>query len=146
MDKEFQRLLDLFSLSQEGKHVDVNEVLKEAVVFFDHLKDVFKTGSDEDKKEMVGVMNTMYSKLLAESDSLVARSGLTQEQMEQYCENPQNFSKEQWEMIGEARKKMLDSGFEISRYLQGKGDAPSKNKDAPKRSSGASRRDKWMRS
>ncbi len=145
MKEEFKRLLDLFSLSQEGKLASVDEVLKESVVFFDKLKDVFKTGSEDEKKEMLHVMNQMYSKLLTESQTLVKKSGMTDEQLEQFCDNPQNFTKEQWQMMEEARRQMLNSGREISRYLQGKPSEASSS-EPPARPRKSSSKDRWLRS
>jgi hypothetical protein len=143
MKEEYKRLFDLFSMSREGKEVDLNEVLRESLVFFDQIKETFKDGTEEDKKEMMKVMNEMYQKLMSETKFLAEKSGMSEEELYHYTENPNNFDPEQWKTMQETKKKMFESGRQISSYMKGK--KPPEN--APTYGSKAVRakKDKWTR-
>jgi hypothetical protein len=146
MQEEFKRLVELFSLTQEGKSVNLNEVLQESLVFFEKLKETFKEGSEDDKREIMKVMSDMYAKLLEESKNIADRTGMNEDELNRYCENPNNFTPEQWASMQEAKKKMFDSGREISHYLRGKEppkDAPSLKEKGDKKTVKV-KKDKWI--
>ncbi len=146
MQEEFKRLVELFSLTQEGKKVDLDEVLREALVFFETLKETFKEGSEEEKREMIHVMSEMYAKLLSESKNIAEKTGMSEDELNHFCDNPNNFTQEQWSSMQEAKKKMFDSGREISHYLKGK--TPPKDlpplKEKGEKKSVKVKKDKWI--
>ena len=145
---EFNRLIKLFQEGAEGKQINLEEVFSQSLEFFQHLKAQMETGNPEEKKEAMTMMAEMYKQMIAETKKISERSGLSEEQLMSYAENPANFTPDQWKQIQESRQKISEAGQDLSKVIQelakgGPLPTPSPKKEEKKGKK--SKKSQWMR-
>ncbi|MBS0652330.1 MAG: hypothetical protein JSR39_02260 [Verrucomicrobia bacterium] len=157
---EFNRLMNLFAQGAEGQAINLEEVFRQSLAFFEHLNVQLQKGSQEEKKEALMMMSEMYTQMMQETKKICEKTGMSEEQLTSYAENPSNFSPEQWSSIQEARKKMLSAGQNLAKSVSAMdpgaarktGDsspsAPASKEGEPKKSGHVkkSKKNQWMRS
>jgi hypothetical protein len=115
---EFNRLMALFHEGAEGKPINIEEVFAQSLMFFEHLKEQIRTGSPEERKEATDMMVQMYQQMMVETKRISERSGLSEEQLASYAENPSNFTQEQWRAIQESKEKIYRAGQDLAKSIQ----------------------------
>jgi len=115
---EYNRLIKLFHEGAEGKAVNLDEVFSQSLEFFQHLRAQMEKGGPEEKKEAVAMMSEMYQQMMAETKKIIERSGLSEEQLLSFAENPANFTTQQWQQIQESKQKITDAGRDLTQVIQ----------------------------
>ncbi len=116
---EFNRLIKLFHEGAEGKKpVNLEEIFRSSLEFFEHLKAQIQTGTPDEKKEALMMMAELYNQMTAETKHITERSGLSEEQLVSFAENPGNFSPEQWRAIQESRQRITKAGQDLAKVIQ----------------------------
>jgi hypothetical protein len=115
--EDFAQIFAFLESKEANKEIHFEMILKDSVAFFDKMKEIFQTGSEEDKKEMMGLMNGMYQSLLQKMQKLCEKSGMNQDQLFSYCDNPNNFAPDQWNLIQSAKNQLLRSGQGLSEQI-----------------------------
>ena len=118
---EFNRLIHLFKEGAAGNLVNLEEVFAQSVEFFNHLKAQVENGGPEEKKEALQLMTEFHQRMTEESKKIAERSGLSEEQLVTYAENPANFTPKQWEAIQESKSQISQAGHNLARTLYEKG-------------------------
>lgn len=147
---EFNRLVKLFHEGAEGKQpVNLEEIFRSSLEFFEHLKAQIQTGTPDEKKEALMMMAELYNQMTAETKHITERSGLSEEQLVSFAENPGNFSPEQWRSIQESRDRITKAGQDLAKVIQMLAQvappAPKEQKEKkhpPKKS----KKSEWLRS
>lgn len=152
---EFSRLMSLFADGAEGKPIDLEQVFSESLLFFEHLNEQLKNGSAEEKAEALKMMNEMYAEMIKETKKICEKTGMTEDQLSNFSESPDNFSADQWKGIQEAKEKLGKMGETLAKSLsslalpkpeESKGPFPeteSHKKHTPHKKS---KKSNWMRS
>lgn len=117
LEDRVQKLVSFFQNIEQGKKVNLNEVVKEYLLFFEELRERLQSATPEEKRQLFLIMNDIYAKMLAESQKLAQRSGLSEEQLLQLAENPNNFSQEQWELLQNTKKSLAETSRDITKTL-----------------------------
>jgi hypothetical protein len=136
----------LFREASEGKPIHLEEVFKQSLHFFAQMKEQIATGSEEDKAEAMKLMSEMYTQMMAASKRISEMSGMTEEQLAAFAENPANFTAEQWSSIQASRDQIARAGQDLAKTLEG-GTSVEKGKPegrGPKDKKG--KKSQWMRS
>jgi hypothetical protein len=141
---EFNRLIKLFHEAAEGKIINLEEVFGQCLAFFERLREQIAKGSIEEKKEAIAAMAEMYTKMMEETKKISEQSGMSEEQLLSFAENPANFSPEQWQKIQESRDKIYKAGQNLAKTIQEHGAAPQPQKEEKKGKK--SKKSQWMRS
>ncbi|MES2121663.1 MAG: hypothetical protein V4492_02655, partial [Chlamydiota bacterium] len=115
---EYNRLIKAFEEGAAGKTIDLQEVFAQTLEFFEHLKDLLKTGTTDEKRDALKMMAELYQKMMEETKKICERSGMTEEQLLAVAENPKNFTPDQWNLIAECKKKIAQAGENISKTVQ----------------------------
>ena len=132
--KEYKRLLELIESCQEAEKVTLEDILKEAVVFFETLRNEFPKASKEDREEMIEMMTHLHTRLQEVSKETAEASGMTEEELSSFAENPSTFTPEQWQVVQASRRQLYDSARKFSSTLskeEKKSEAPEG--EAPKK-------------
>lgn len=153
MKEEFDRLMKVFAERQEGKHIDLNEMLRQALGFFNELKEAFLNAkTEQEKKEIMNMVNQMYAVLISQSKQIIQSSGMTNEEIAAYVQNPDNFTTDQWKLMQSTREQIQSSSKEIAQYLrknenEGAITPPpsSSRKEGEKKKPTPPSRDQWMK-
>ena len=149
---EYKKLL-AFLEQTSVEQVKLEEILKEAVLFFEALRQEFPQASQEEREEMIQMMTHLHSKLQEVSKKTAQASGMTEDELSTFAENPSNFSPEQWQLVQATKRKLYDSARKFSSKLdeEHKKETPSDStpKAAPKVIKSPMRRGSrkdWMKS
>jgi hypothetical protein len=145
---EYDRLLKLFHEGGEGKSINLGDVFSQSLEFFQHLKAQIENGTPEEKKEAMAMMSEMYKQLMQETQQITQRSGLSEDQLVAFADNPSNFTPEQWAQIQESKQKIFEAGQDLTHVIQELSKAPpSSKKDEKKGGPGKkSKKSGWMKS
>ena len=147
MAGEYERIMEFFNLSPEEKEERLQEVFEDSVEYFERFKHIMMNGTPEEKKEAVERVMSMKKRIEDETKKICDKTGMSEEQLAQFSNDPKNFSPGQWEAIEKAKKK-LDKGVgEMKKAAAGanpeegqapegaekpKGDKPKKKRKKPK--------------
>ncbi len=127
---EFEQLMALFHQAAEGKPVNLEEVFQHSLRMFEEMKEQIATGSPEDKIEAMRMMSEMYKQMITASKKITEASGLSEEQLSAFAENPANFSPEQWQSIQASKEQISKAGKDLVKKLQ---DVNKASKDPEKK-------------
>lgn len=143
---EFQRIMELLRKSQEGQLVNVDEVFRQAVAFFEGMNEQLRRGTEDEKKDALIMMGDMYTQLMQTSKKLSEKAGLSEEELNQLTENPAHFSVEQWKSMQASKQRMAGLVQDLTGALQALTPQHSKT-PLEKKGEGKKRkgRTKWMR-
>jgi hypothetical protein len=151
LEDDYKRIMDYFHQSIEGKPLNLEELCRESVEFFQKLKEYIEHGTDKEKEEAYLLMHEMYKRLMVECKQLTEKTGLTEEQILSFAENPNNFSSAQWQMIQETRQDMVKTGQALSQFLKKDQEhvpipKPKSPPSSKKKKIVKSKKSNWMRS
>jgi hypothetical protein len=111
-------------MTQLQKSVDVNGdvdlrlLLQEVVKLFEHLKSALPSTTVDERQKIIDKMAEMHTFLIGESKRLSSQTGLSETQILRYTENPDNFTKEQWELLGGVKQIMDIQSRDIREIMQ----------------------------
>jgi len=117
----FSALMDQFAAGAAGQQVDLPDVFKKSLDFFELLKDRIKSGSGEQKTEALQIMTEMYQKMQEETKKICEKTNMTQEELNAFAADPKNFTPEQFQTVQEAREKLAEAGKELAEVTQNLG-------------------------
>lgn len=149
---EYEKMMASFKETLDGKTVNFEELCGESLGFFKMIQEVVQTGSEKEKEEVVAMMGEMYSTLMDETKKLTAKTGLTEQQLLAFAENPENFDADQWKIIQDTRKSMFQAGDSLNEYVKGdkaigmSGDGESKPALKKKKKRPGGGKKDWMKS
>lgn len=110
---EFNRLMKLFHQGTEGKQINLQELFSESMAFFEKLKEEFAQGTPEDRRDALKMMAEMHKEVIAESQKIIKNSGMSEEQLFAFAENPSNFTPEQWQEFQKSKSQIHAAGMEL---------------------------------
>ncbi len=151
---EFNRLMSLFALSSEGKTINLDELFKESVSFFEHLNYQLKNGTYDEKHEALNMMSELYTEMTAQTQRICQKTGMSEEQLATFAENPNNFTPEQWRSVQETKEKMAAAGQDLAKNAKPMLNAPKESPSRPASSPSSkppttrkkSKKSDWLRS
>ena len=152
LQEEFKRLITLFQEAAEGKPVQLEEVFKHSLQVFEQMKQELTNGSQEDRVEAMRLMSEMYQQMKIASKRIAETSGLTEEQLVSYAENPSNFTPEQWKTIQASKEQIVHAGSDLAKILSHPVKTGSHEKKPPQEKVPKGSKDKlskksqWMKS
>ena len=149
--EEYEKLLALLEEGIDLEKMNLEDVLKEAVLFFEELRKEFPNAPKEEREEMIQMMTHLHAKLQEVSKKTAEASGMTEDELSVFAENPSNFTPEQWREVQTTKRKLYDSARKFSSTLEEKkkkeGESPKEGKKKPIRPrTKRGRRKDWMKS
>jgi len=117
MADEFERIMQFFDLSPEEKEERLQEVFEDSVEYFERFKHIMTTGTPEEKKKAVERVMVMKKRIEEETKRICDKTGMSEEQLAQFSNDPKNFSSGQWEAIESAKKKLEKGVGEIKKSV-----------------------------
>ncbi|HSX03501.1 MAG TPA: hypothetical protein VLG76_02100 [Rhabdochlamydiaceae bacterium] len=117
MKEQYQKLFHLIEKANDDKSFKLEDVLREAVAFFDGIRMAYMKASKEEKEELLHMMNGLYRRLQETSKQIGEKVGMSEEGLKDYSENPNNFSPEQWKFLQESKNKLHGSVKALSKDL-----------------------------
>jgi hypothetical protein len=143
---ELEQLLKLFREGAEGKLSSLEEVFTKSVDLFNHLKEQMQNGTPEEKQEAAKIMGEVYTQMMKTTQEITEKSGLSEDQLLSFAENPANFTPEQWAAIQESRQKISQAGQDLAKVIEGQGSSASSQEKKPPKEGKHSKKSNWLRS
>ncbi len=146
---EYKRLLKMIEESVDLENVSLENILKEAVVFFEALRKEFPKAAKEEREEMIHMMTNLHNRLQEISQMTAKAAGMSEEELAAFAENPDNFTPEQWRMVQSSKRQLYDSARKFSSSLDesaSKGEGPKPKKKSIKSKTRRTRRTDWKKS
>ena len=109
---------DLRKSVDASGNIDLPYVLQEVISLFDRVKVMLPTTNAEERTKVFKAIAEMHEFLQGETKRLASKSGLTEVQMVRFSENPDNFTKEQWNLISTVKAKMGEQAREIKDVMK----------------------------
>ncbi len=116
-DDEFAKIMKFFSMSQEERAENFENVFEQSAEFFEKFNHIMKEGTLEEKQLMISELQELQKVVQEETDKLSDSSGLSPEELKEFASKPENFSPEQWEMIQSTRSRIEKDAEEASNNL-----------------------------
>jgi thiamine kinase-like enzyme len=111
-------MADLQKSVDANGNIDLALLLAEVVTLFDHLKTTLPKSNPEERQEIVEKMMHLHNFLIKESKRLSDQTGISQDQMVRFAENPDNFTKDQWALLENVRNTLGSRTEEIKVVMQ----------------------------
>lgn len=143
---EFIRVMQLFHDAAEGEKVNLEEVFQQSFQLFEHIKDQLARGTPDEKREALRMMSEMYTQMIKDSKRIAESSGMTEEQLLAFADNPSNFTPEQWNAMQASKERIRSAGEELSASLEKteiEKKPPSQGKKHPEKKT---KKSEWLRS
>lgn len=111
-------------MSELRKSVDANGnvnllfMLREVVNLFERIKAVLPQTNVQERARFFTALHKLHAFLQTEAQRLSQKTGISEEQMSRYAENPDNFTKEQWSLLLEVKKKMGQQAIDMKAIMQ----------------------------
>jgi len=92
--------------------------LNALLFFFEHLKELIKSGTAEEKKEALQVMTEMYAQMQKETQKICEKTGMTPEQLNEFASDPKNFSADEFKAVQDAKEELTRVGQDLAEAAQ----------------------------
>ncbi len=116
--EEYKKLIKLLDQSLDPEKFKLEDVLQEAVVFFDELREVYPSAPKEERDEIMQMMQELHSRLQEVSKKVIEATGMSEDQVAEYSENPSNFSPEDWQLMQKTKGELYQSARKFSEALE----------------------------
>lgn len=110
--KELQKSVDV------NGSVNLQLLLQEALRLFENLKTVLPGTTEAERKKIIEKMAEMHTFLMGESKRLSSQTGLSEAQILRFSENPDNFTREQWDLLKGVKGVMDTQSRDIRQIMQ----------------------------
>jgi|GEM_PF-3367024 len=101
-----------------GGGASVPQLLAEVLRLFDQIKTALPSTNATERQVIFLSMAKLHQFLQGQMQRLCAATGLSEEQLLRFSENPDNFSKEQWNLLSEVKDKMAAQSKEIKNVMK----------------------------
>ena len=144
--KEFYAFIEKFKKeSARAGKVDLLELFKDSLKLFEKLKYALETCSEDDKKMIFDLVNEMHKFLMQETQKIVEKTGMTEDQLSRFSENPDNFSSSQWKALELVKNELDQTAKELTTIIRGGKKEVTKKTTSLTRNK-PSRKDRWLKS
>lgn len=109
---------DLQKSVDANGNVNLAVLLTEVVDLFHHLKSALPKTNPQERSEIIGKMTELHTFLNKETKRLANQTGLSEEQMLRFAENPNNFTKDQWTLLEKVKTVMGAEAEEIKKVMK----------------------------
>jgi len=99
-------------------NINLANLLAEVVTLFEHLKVELPQRQQEDRAVLMNKIMQLHQFLQSETRRLAAQTGISEEQMLRFAENPDNFSKDQWALLENIKRTMGAQTSDIKKVIQ----------------------------
>ena len=146
LDEEFEQIKRSFQKASQGELRDLQNVFQGSLHFFEKLKKQIIEGKTEEKMEAIRMMTELYQEMMKETKTISERLGMSQEELAKFAENPENFTKEQWDALQSSKQQIEAMGKQLAGDVSKAESAPLAEKKKNTPLPPQTKRSDWMKS
>ncbi len=117
LQDDFEKLMKQFEGADPTK-VNMEEIMRQVLHFFDSLKQDILKASPEEREEIFSKLTSMYTQLMGMTSKLAARMGMSEQDLLKMAEEMKNFTPEQRDLIEKTKSKMMSEVADLGKVLQ----------------------------
>jgi len=146
MSDPYKRLKELLSLplDERGKHFQ--ELIVAALAFFEKAKYMMTHGSPEEKARAIEEMKKIQLEITQELKRITEQSGMTEEQLGRYLENPNVLPEKDQQLIQESKKQIQQLAQDLKNTLSSSIPSTSPPPEKEKKAGPKGKKQKWIKS
>jgi len=124
----------------QGKAPTVKKVLEDVL---EVLHETSHTSAEEvDVDQLLHQLQGSLDELTERAEQIYQATGMTKEQLEEFAENPKNFSEEEWKLLGDVKDEIRHMREEADKIFENKPELAALAKEKPKKKGP---KKKWMK-
>ena len=108
LKEEYKDLFGFFDKDPKEKAENFAQTLQQSLEFSEKMKEKLLKGTEEEKKEVMSLLEELKEQLASQTKDILNQVGLSEEELNAYMENSENFSPEEWNTIQDVRKYVED--------------------------------------
>ncbi|PCI77503.1 hypothetical protein COB21_03040 [Candidatus Aerophobetes bacterium] len=143
--KEFEKIMEFFSLSPKERDVKLKDVFEESIEYFERFRHVMVNGSSEEKQQALEEIGRLKDKVQDESKKIQEKTGMSDEDLKQFVQDPKHFQQGQWDALQDAKGKIADGVETFRKEIKG-GEGESSSGPVKKKKSKGMKKNKWIQS
>lgn len=129
---------ELEALLAEGSNATIEQLVDASVRVFGLLSEAIQDPDSKQSQHLLDLVNQLKKRLEEESQKALKDAGMTEDDLKQFLDNPNNFSPEEWQQLQGIRGEMMKAGQQFTESAIGM----QPTQEAPK--GRAPRRQEWM--
>lgn len=149
LKKEFENLKMRFKKEvSRADNFDLPALFKDSLMLFERLKNELRTCKPEEKQNIIAMLAELQQFISSETRKIAEKSGMTEDQLARFAENPDNFSPEQWKSMQTVKEQLSKRGAELKKIIK---DQQELDGSKTRKGTGSKKKPKitkkgWMRS
>ncbi len=129
---------ELEALLAEGSNATIEQLVDASVRVFGLLSEAIQDPDSKQSQHLLDLVNQLKKRLEEESQKALKDAGMTEDDLKQFLDNPNNFSPEEWQQLQGIRGEMMKAGQQFTESAIGM----QPTQESPK--GRAPRRQEWM--
>lgn len=106
--KEFDKIMEFFSLSPKERDAKLKDVFEDSIEFFERFRHTMTQGTPEEKERALEEISRLKDKVEVESSKIKEATGMNDEDLKQFVQDPKHFGSGQWEALQDAKNKISE--------------------------------------
>ncbi|HRW57997.1 MAG TPA: hypothetical protein P5048_00065 [Chlamydiales bacterium] len=103
---ELPDIMHYLDLDSEEQMNQFQDAMQEVMKFTQIIQDKLQNGSDEDKEEVQEVLEDVKGKISKQMESLYEDLGITEDEVQNFVSNPDNFKPQDWNAMAEMQNSL----------------------------------------
>ena len=114
--REFENLKMRFKKEvSRADNFDLPALFKDSLILFERLKNELTTCNPEERQNIISMLAELQQFISSETKKIAEKSGMTEDQLARFAENPDNFSPEQWKSMQTVKEQLSKRGAELKK-------------------------------
>lgn len=144
--KEFDKIMEFFSLSPKERDAKLKDVFEDSIEFFERFRHTMTEGTPEEKERALEEISRLKDKVEAESSKIKEETGMSEEDLKQFVQDPKHFGSGQWEALQDAKDKISEGVEGLKSDIMKDGVGSSQEGNKPKKKKKGSKKNKRISS
>ncbi len=98
--------MEFFSLSPKERDARLKDVFEDSIEYFERFRHTITNGSPEEKQQALEEISRLKEKVAEESDKIKSQTGMSDEDLKEFVQDPKHFQEGQWDSLQDAKKKI----------------------------------------
>jgi hypothetical protein len=107
-------LEELENLLAEGSQATLEQLVDASVRVFGLLAQAIQDPDSKDSQHLLDLVNQLKVRLETESQKALKDAGMTEDDLKQFLDNPDNFSPQEWEQLQGMKSEMMKASQQFT--------------------------------
>jgi hypothetical protein len=109
------KIQEIFGDPEKFSPEKIESLIHDTLKFFNELRQKLESSNEKDREEALNIANSLKAKLEEQAQALCQSVGMDPKTLENYINDPANFSSAQWQAMSQAKTNLSDYKEEIAK-------------------------------